>query len=139
MSVDIEANKKIVLRYFLESHNAPYNLDVINETWSADAAEQRVNWQKMERDAFPDKHFAIEDIVAEDDKVVLRWTFHGTHKGDFWTPVGTAQATGNSVSISAMVLYRLKDGRIVSEDGVPDWLGLLRQFGAEVKLPTLAT
>ena len=138
MSVDLEANKKLVLRYFLESHNAPYNLDVIHETWSAEAAEQRLQWQRMERDAFPDKHFTIDDVVAEDDKVVLRWTVHGTHKGDFWTPVGTAQATGQHISISAMVLYRVKDGRIVSEDGVHDWFGLLRQFGAEVKLPSPA-
>ena len=38
MSVDIEVNKKIVLRYFLESHNEPYNLDVINELWIAEEA-----------------------------------------------------------------------------------------------------
>jgi predicted ester cyclase len=133
-----EANKKIVLRYFLESHNAPYNLDVIGELWSAEEAEQRTSWQQMEREAFPDKHFTIEDIVAEGDKVVLRWTFRGTHRGAFWTPAGTVQATGNVITLTSMVVYQLKDGKIVGENGVHDWLTLLQQFGADVKLPASA-
>src|SRR5690349_21916577 len=129
--MDSEANKQIVLRYFLESHNAPYNLAVIDELWSPAEAAQRTSWQRMEREAFPDKYFIIEDIVAEGDKVVLRWTFRGTHRGPFWTPIGTAQATGNSITLTSMVVYQLKDGKIVGENGVHDWLALLQQFGAE--------
>jgi predicted ester cyclase len=133
--MDIEANKKIVLRYFLESHNEPYNLDVIDELWSAEGAEGIKSWQQMEREAFPDKHFTIDDVVAEGDKVVLRWTISATHLGEFWTPVGPAQPTGKRITLTSMVVYRLEDGKIVEQNGVHDWLDLLTQFGAEVKLP----
>ena len=133
--MSIEANKATVLRYFLESHNAPYNLDVMDETCSPAFAEGQKSWQRMERAAYPDKHFAIEDVVAEGDKVLLRWTIRGTHLGEFWTPVGTVSPTGKTITLTSMVLYRLVDGKIVEESGVHDWLSLLLQFGAEVRLP----
>ena len=130
-----EANKATVLRYFLESHNAPYNLDVMDETCSPAFAAQHKGWQSMEHAAFPDKHFTVEDVVAEGDKVLLRWIIRATHLGEFWTPVGTALPTGNVITHTSMVLYRLADGKIVEEQSVHDWLTLLLQFGAEVRLP----
>lgn len=139
MSVDIELNKRTVLRYFLESHNEPYNLDVIDELWSAEEAEGIKSWQQMERAAFPDKHFTIDDVVAEGDKVVLRWTISGTHLGEFWTPVGTAQPTGKRITLTTMIVYQLKNGKIVGQNVVIDWLELLMQFGAEVTLPVQVT
>jgi predicted ester cyclase len=137
--MDIEANKNIVLRYFLESHNEPYNLDVIDGLWSKELVEEHKRWLQMEQAAFPDKHFTIEDVVAEGDNVVLRWTFRGTHLGEFWTPAGMVQPTGKHTTINSMAIYRLKDGKIVSADGVHDWLKLLQQFGAEVRLPAQVT
>ena len=59
-----EEHKAIVLRYFLQSHNPPYDLDVIDETCSPAFAEGRKRWQRMERAAFPDKHFTIEDMAS---------------------------------------------------------------------------
>jgi len=134
-----ETNKDIVLRYFLESHNEPYNLDVMDETCSPAFAAAHKDWQRMERAAFPDKHFTIDDVVAEGDKVLLRWTIRGTHLGEFWTPVGTALPTGNAITLTSMALFRLIDGKIVEERNVHDWLALLLQFGAEVKLPGQVT
>ena len=130
-----EENKAIVLRYFLQSHNPPYDLDVIDETCSPAFAEGRKRWQRMERAAFPDKHFTIEDVVAEGDKVVLRWTIRGTHQSAFWTPVGTALPTGDPITLTSMALFRLADGRIVEERNTHDWLRLLQQGSAEVRLP----
>ena len=125
-----------MLRYFLESHNSPYNLDVMDETCIPEYAEFHKNWQRMERTAFPDKHFTIEQIIAEDDKVVLRWTIRGTHSGEFWTPEGTVSPTGKSIELTSIVIYRVADGKIVEEWIVIDWLNILKQFGAEVKIHT---
>ena len=133
--MSIEANKATVLRYFRESHNAPYNLDVMDETCSPAYAAEHKRWQSMERAAFPDKDFTIENVLAEGDKVLLRWTVRGTHLGEFWTPVGTALPTGKRIMLTSMALYRLDEGKIVEEWNVHDWLDLLLQFGAEVKLP----
>jgi predicted ester cyclase len=43
------------------------------------ATDVRTSWAK----GFPDYRIAIEDLVAEDDKVAKRWTFRGTHTGEF--------------------------------------------------------
>ncbi len=90
----------------------------------------------MERAAFPDKHFTVEGAIAEGDKVVLRWSVRGTHSAGFWTPVGTIPATGKRVAIEATLTYCLEDGKIAEEWGCFDWLGLVRQMGAEVRLPS---
>src|SRR5258708_36836681 len=97
--MSIEANKATVLRYFLESHNAPYNLAVMDETCSPAYAADHKRWQSMEHAAFPDKDFTIENVVAEGDKVLLRWTIRGTHSGEVWTPVGTALASGKRITL----------------------------------------
>jgi hypothetical protein len=67
-----EENKALVLRYFLESHNPPYNLDMMDETCIPAYAEVHKRWQQMERAALPDKVFTLEDVIAEGDRVVLR-------------------------------------------------------------------
>jgi predicted ester cyclase len=111
----------------------------MDELCSAQYAEDHKRWQRMERAAFPDKHFTIEDVVAERDRVLLRWTIRGTHVGEFWTPVGTALPTGKQIKLTSMALFRVADGKIVEEKTVIDWLELLVQFSAEVKLPGQVT
>lgn len=131
-----QENKAIVLRYFLESHNAPYDLDVMDETCAPEYAAEHKRWQRMEREAFPDKHFTIEDVIAEGDKVALRWTIRGTHLGEFWTPAGTAAPTDKPITLTSTAIYRVADGRIVEEWPWHDWLRLVQQLGAEVRLPS---
>jgi len=121
MVMSTESNKDIVLRYFLESHNEPYNLDVMDELCSPEYAEEHKRWQRMERAAFPDKHFTIEDVVAEHDRALLRWTIRGTHVGEFWTPVGMAFPTGNQITLTTMVLFRVADGK--SSKSKPSLIG----------------
>lgn len=134
--VSAEQNKATVLRHFVVSHNPPFDLDVIGETCTPESAEQQKAWHRMERDAFPDKRFTVEDAIAEGDKVVLRWTVRGTHRGPFWTPVGTIPATGKSVTVEATVTYRLEGGRIAEEWISLDWLDAVQQLGAEVRPPS---
>lgn len=84
------------------------------------------NQVRMFRTAFPDGHTRIDDMIAEGDKVVLRWTDGGTHRGEF---MGIAP-TGRPVSITGIDIYRIADGKIVEYWANEDELGLLRQLGA---------
>ena len=77
-------------------------------------------------DAFPDRSFTIEELVACDDWVVTRYTFRGTHQGDF---AGVA-ATGTRVTISGMLMQRIEGGRIVEDREEWDRLSLLEQLSA---------
>src|SRR5207248_9468284 len=81
---------------------------------------------QMMRRAFPDFLYSTEEMVADGDKVALRWTARGTHQGPF---MGMAP-TGKSVSWSGVNFYRLSGGKIVEEWGLVDMLGLLHQLGA---------
>ena len=75
--------------------------------------------------AFPDLHFTVEDIIAEGDEVVVRTTGMGTHKGDL---MGIAP-TGKQVTVSAINIIRVVNGKAVEEWLNNDDLGLLQQLG----------
>ncbi len=75
--------------------------------------------------AFPDINFTIEDMVAEGDKVVARWTLRGTHLGEF---IGIPP-TGKQVAVSGVIIHRLAGGKIVEDWALRDSLGLMRQLG----------
>lgn len=79
----------------------------------------------MTRAAFPDFAAAIEDIVAEGDKIAQRITWTGTHTGDFMG----IQATGKFVSIQVLDIFRVVDGHIVEHWGLMDSMGLMQQLG----------
>ena len=80
----------------------------------------------MMRSGFPDIQWKIEDWVAEDEKVAVRFTMHGTHKAPFFG----VPPTEKSIHVQAMNFYRISDGQIVEEYGQPDLLALLQQIGA---------
>lgn len=130
-----ETNRATVLRYFVESHNPPYNLDVIDETCSLEYGRGMRDWLQMEQAAFPDKTFTWDEPVAEGDRVVLRFVLEGTHLGDCWTPLGTLPATGRQLTAPVIAIYQLADGKIIGETNAIDWLDIVRQLGAEVRLP----
>jgi steroid delta-isomerase-like uncharacterized protein len=75
--------------------------------------------------AFPDIHVAIEDVVAEGDKVVYRNTVTGTHQGEY----RGLPATGRSVRYDEIFIVRFAGGRIAEIWGVVDVFGQLRQLG----------
>jgi steroid delta-isomerase-like uncharacterized protein len=81
--------------------------------------------------AFPDLHVAVEDVVAEGDKVVARNTVTGTHEGEYR---GVAP-TGKPVSYNEIFIMRLAGGRIAEIWGVVDVFAQLRQLGL---IPPLA-
>ena len=78
------------------------------------------------RAAFPDIKTTIEDIFADGEKVVVRFSVHGTHSGPF---MGIA-ATGREATWRGVNIYRVSGGRIRETWQLADGLGLLRQLGA---------
>ncbi|MET8159494.1 ester cyclase [Sphaerisporangium sp. NPDC005289] len=75
--------------------------------------------------AFPDLHIAVEDVIAEGDKIVYRNTVTGTHQGEY---MGLAP-TGRSISYNEIFIFRFADGRITETWGVVDVLSQMRQLG----------
>ncbi|MGW7043976.1 ester cyclase [Streptomyces avermitilis] len=82
-------------------------------------------WEALLR-AFPDIHVAVEETVAEGDKVVSRNTVTGTHRGEYQG----LQPTGKTVTYNEIFILRFTDGRIAEIRGVVDGLAQLRQLGA---------
>jgi len=76
--------------------------------------------------ALPDFHGTLNDIIAEGDKVVTRWTATGTHQGELMG----VPPTGKQVVFTGMTVLRLADGKIVEAWWSYDALGLMQQLGA---------
>ena len=76
--------------------------------------------------AFPDFKATIDDIVAEGDKVVIRMTWTGTHKGEFMG----IPPTGKGISIGVIDIIRVAGGQFVEHWGQMDDMGMMRQLGA---------
>lgn len=74
--------------------------------------------------AVPDWRVVIDDVVAEGDKVVVRWTGRGTHLGEW----NGSPPTGRQVTTTGIDIERFVDGRIVEENGEVDMLGFLKQL-----------
>jgi steroid delta-isomerase-like uncharacterized protein len=78
----------------------------------------------MFRDAFPDVTVAIDELVADGDRVAVATTFTGTHQGEL---MGMAPS-GKRVSVTGIDIVRVAGGRIVEHRGLTDIVGLMRQL-----------
>lgn len=76
--------------------------------------------------AFTNVRYRIEDLIAEDDKVVLRVETRATHVADFH---GIA-ATGRAVKLNGIVIYRIAGGKIAESWAEMDFGRLIRQLTA---------
>lgn len=131
-----EENKDIV-RSWVEAFNEG-NLDAVDELLTdsyvrhdPNSPEVRGSTEEkqliaMYRSAFPDLHFTIEDMVAEDDKVATRLGISATHKGEL---IGIPP-TEKRLSFTAMEIYRLKEGKIEEQWVNVDTLSMMQQLGA---------
>src|SRR5262245_50107653 len=76
--------------------------------------------------AIPDLHATIDDMVAEGDKVSVRFTVAGTQVGELMG----VPPTGKRFDVGAMCIYRIAEGKVAEQWEQIDMLGLLRQLGA---------
>lgn len=84
------------------------------------------------RTAFPDMRWDVEEQMAEDNRVLTRFVWHGTHRGAF---LGMPP-TQKSVSVSGMVIDRFEGAKVKSTRIVMDTLGLMQQLGTLPGGPT---
>jgi steroid delta-isomerase-like uncharacterized protein len=73
-----------------------------------------------------DGHWNVEEVVCAGDRVVVRWTGTGTHRGELMG----VDPTGRPIEVDAISIFRIADGKIAEEWTVWDALGLLQQVGA---------
>ena len=130
-----EDNKADVRRGYEEGFNQR-NLAVFDELMASDyvwhIASTTVQGREPAKQlisrfltAFPDGRYTIEDMIAEGDRVVVRQTFRGTHRGNF---MGIAP-TGKQVTVTEIEIFRVANGRGVENWTNSDDLGLLHQLG----------
>lgn len=131
----IEQNKAVV-RAFIDGLFTRGNLGVVDDYLAEDfvnhdppfgAPAGREGMRAagaMFRGAFPDWHSDLHLLVGEGDIVVERFTASGTQRAEFMG----ASATGKTVCLEGINIFRVRDGRIVERWGRLDDLGLLRQL-----------
>jgi predicted ester cyclase len=133
--MSIETNKALVRRFYDQVLNGR-RVEAIDELAVAGYDEHDpLPGQREGRDGLKDRvsmlveglapAFTIEDVVAEGDRVVVRWTNSARHVGDF---LGIPP-TGRSCAIAGIDIYRLQDGRLAEHWHVIDQLAMLQQLG----------
>lgn len=129
-----EQNKTLARRWF-EDLFSRGNLDAANEILSAEfvdhlpreqerGIEELKHYVTIYRTAFPDIQDTVEELVAEADKVVVRWRSRGTHQGEF---MGVAP-TGRHVTFTGMRLFRIAENKIAESWVNIDERGLQEQL-----------
>lgn len=125
-----EQNKAIVRRFMTEVL-ATGNTDLVDELLAPDYMNRTYNTDRAGfkpllggmRSAIPDLHFEIQELVAEGDAVVARFTTGGTNTGSLMG----MPPTGKSFSARGLTYYRLANGKIVEDDPIttPDLMQVL--------------
>ena len=87
------------------------------------------------RTGFPDVHFTVHDLIAENECVALYWTWEGTHRGTF----ANIPATGKRIRQEGMVMYQFEAGKVVASKLIFDSLGVFQQLGTLPALPGVTT
>ena len=73
-----------------------------------------------------DGHWDVQELMSAGDRVVARWIGRGTHRGELMG----IDPTGRRISVDAISVFRIANGKIAEEWTVWDALGLLQQVGA---------
>lgn len=130
------AHKDLVLRLYEEGLNQGRYRDIIQHLVAADAVthdglqsggagpEAVIATMHALHHAFKDMTFIIDDLIAEDDRVAIRWHMTGRHVG----PFAGQPATNRLVNQRAVVIYRIEDGQVAEVWPLIDRLGLLHQI-----------
>ncbi len=130
-----EDNKRLVRRLYEETDKQ--NFAALDEFFSADLIDHdpppipdlKSGLEGIKQafrvfaTAFPDGTHAIHDLIAEGDRVVVRVSGIGTHKGEF----KGIPPTGKPVEMTGIVIYRIEGGKIVERWAQHNFLGFVMQ------------
>jgi steroid delta-isomerase-like uncharacterized protein len=141
--MSIESNKALITRWIEDGWNAG-NPALIDEIYAPNVVQHDpsspapvASSQALKSyvsgflAAFPDLHFTIDDLLAEGDKVLWRFTAQAAHTG----PLMDIPATGKRVIVTGMALFRIANGTIAEVWVNFDTLGMLQAIGV---IPALA-
>jgi steroid delta-isomerase-like uncharacterized protein len=129
----LEENKKLVRRHY-EEVLTKKKADVVDEIYADpirigdDASMPRAQFKALTGltyAAFPDLVVTVKDQIAEGDKVVSRFSAVGTQRGDFMG----LPPSGKRVTIKAIHIHQVEDGRIAALWEEIDLAGLYQQLG----------
>jgi steroid delta-isomerase-like uncharacterized protein len=132
----MNANGKTISRRFFEEILSRGDFELVDELFTADydvhtpigvfeglkGAKQFVTGL---REAFPDLDVEIEEQVVEGDKVATLWKARGTHQGNF----GGIPATGKSMEINGITMFRVANGKVLESWGFADIMSMMKQLG----------
>ena len=139
MGISAEQDKDVVRRGMEALFTADGDLDSLDDTYAQDyvghappfpdivGLEAAKGFAMAYRTAFPDLKTTTKDLIAEGEKVVVRWTTSGTHEGPteaFGPP------TGKRMEIDGITIQRFdEDGKIAEGWTLADTLGQMQQLG----------
>lgn len=114
-----ESNKALVRRVYSDWWNAAGNAASVHEMVRPDFIGHLDNGKTRTIDtlrhdiavfqsALGGLREDVEDIIAEGDRVAVRYTLYGTHTGDFYG----VRATGKTIRVSGIEIFRIEDGKI---------------------------
>ena len=135
-----EQNKALVLKWVEEQDKG--NIDVFLDLFAPDflyydpsnspnpkSKEETYEFLIEGSKLFKEMNHKIEEIIAVDDKVIVRAIFNSTLEGEFQgIPV-----TGKEVEFSEIVIFTIRDGKVIEAREETDKLGGFQQLGFELK------
>ncbi len=130
------AGNKVLARRIVEEIFSQGNLNSINELFAPgivihDPDKELHGIEQVKqgilnlRSAFPDLSYAVEDMIAEGNKVVIRFTGKGTQRGEF----RGVSPTEKRMSYTGIMILRFAESKVVEYWAVSDVLGIFRQLG----------
>jgi predicted ester cyclase len=135
--VGLEENKAVVQRLFDAINNG--DLDELPQVVAPDVVDHNAviftqpegpggvqEGIRMLLQGFPDLHLTTQELLAEGDQVVARFTMSGTNTGDYR---GLPAPTQQRFQSEAITIMRIADGRVAEIRGPADRLGMLTQLG----------
>jgi steroid delta-isomerase-like uncharacterized protein len=136
--MSVEDNKALVRRFYEDAWNK-HNPSVVDQIYAADFVDRSgeipgiphtreglKQFMAVYLRAFPDVNITVEDQLVEGDRVVTRWTGHGTQTGEFMD----MPQSGKKVAVAGVQIDRFSSGKIVESWTLFDQLGMLQQLGA---------
>jgi predicted ester cyclase len=139
--MSIESNKAVVRRYFEEVVDKR-KLDILDEIVTIDCIIHRPEASEPIRGLEAFKHAlerilevyrefttTVHDLIAEEDRVACRLSHRAVNRGEWTSRIGRHAVAGKTVSWPAIVIFRIRDGKIAEEWVSRDELGMLIELG----------
>ena len=130
-----EANKRLVRRFYKEVY-VDWNMTLVDEVVSPQfishdwpeggrtGPQAFRDYYSAIRSAVPNARYEVDDLIAEGDRVVVRWRLLGTHKGNF----RGIPPTGRAIVLRGIAIYRVEGGKLMQRWVVSDLHGLLEEI-----------